>query len=311
MSETISTNLFPVLIVFGSFLSLLEYFLMPFFSKKMKSLNFVSIDKHKINKPKMSKAGIFLYTFILIFLGFASWLTKNVGIIYVIVITSLFTLLGILDDITPISKYTKIFLTGIICGIALFFVESFNFNVLFDLLCMMIVANIFNVFAGLNGLEIGVSTIISLFFGFSLLMMNNVQIGYIVLAFSLILISFLMYNKYPASIFPGNAGTMAIGGFFASLCFYYDLYLILIPFLSLHIFDCFLKFFPGGLFSSSEKKPTIILKDGKLKPRKDYLSVVRLILSIKPMSEKDIVNLIWFFELLIGLIIIFPLKVII
>ena len=77
-------------------------------------------------------------------------------------------------------------------------------------------------------------------------------------------------------------------------------FLLLIPLLSLYILDIVLKGWSAGYFSRSEKVPTRLNMDGTLDPRGDYLSLTRLILRFKRLTEKRLVTLVWKLEIAVG-----------
>jgi UDP-N-acetylglucosamine--dolichyl-phosphate N-acetylglucosaminephosphotransferase len=153
--------------------------------------------------------------------------------------------------------------------------------------------NLFNTFAGFNGLEMGCSALISFFFSVVCFMTGNIMPFYISLGLSAILFSFLLHNKYPARIFPGNVGTLTVGGILAGVCLYYNLYGLIIPLMVLHIADLSLKAASAGFLSSSDFGRTRVGKDGILIPRRDYLSLAKVVLRARPMGERNLVLFFW------------------
>jgi len=292
-----------LMILLAVSISIITYLSVSLIRKILKKYRIVSPDLHKQNKPKIPKCGG-----IALAIGFSLLLisifiiTKEIQILYILTISLLFGFLGFIDDLIELGKYEKLFCTMLISIFASLSLGLSGISLFLGVLFFIAISNIFNIFAGLNGLEIGSSTIISFFFMTILFIFGYYFSGFIVFGIFLILLSFLFYNKYPARIFPGNIGTLLIGGFFASFTLYYNLYFFLLPLLSLHIIDCLLKGFSAGYFSSSEKKPTKVLRNGMLKPEKDFLSFVRLLLRIKPMDEKQTVRTIWFFEVIVGVL---------
>lgn len=296
--ETFQAELMILLAVFTS---LVTYLSVPLIKKILKRYKIVITDLHKRNKPKIPNCGgIALAIGFSLFLTPIFVITKEVQVLYILTISLLFGFLGLIDDLIELGKYEKLFCTVLISIFAALSLGLSGIGLLLSIPFFIAISNIFNIFAGLNGLEIGSSTIISFFFMFYLFIFGYYFSGFIIFGIFLILLSFLFYNKYPARIFPGNIGTLLIGGFFASFTLYYNLYYFLIPLLSLHIIDCLLKGFSAGYFSFSEKKPTKVLKSGILKPEKDFLSFVRLLLRIKPMNEKQTVRVIWILEIIVG-----------
>jgi hypothetical protein len=46
------------------------------------------------------------------------------------------------------------------------------------------------------------------------------------------------------------------------------------------------------------------MRNGILQPRDDFLSVIRLALKIRPMTEKRTVGVLWFIEVVIGMVVV-------
>ncbi|MFB0544600.1 MAG: multidrug transporter [Asgard group archaeon] len=292
-----------IIILVATAISSLTYFLTPIFGKMLKKHGIVGIDLHKVKKTLIPECGgIVLGVGFVLFLSFLFVLTGRFQILYILTISLLFGLLGFIDDMVRLGKYEKLFCSILISTFTVSFLGLSGVALILGILFVIATANIFNLFAGLNGLEVGSSTIISFFFMTSLFILGDLIPGFITLGVFLILFSFLLHNKYPAKIFPGNVGTLLIGGFFASFTLYYNMYLILIPLLTLHIINSLLKGYSAGYFSFSEKKPTKVLKNGILKPRDDFLSFVRLLLKFRPMKELEIVRIIWAIQTAVGVL---------
>ena len=206
-------------------------------------------------------------------------------------------LMGILDHYRPLTPREKILGLG---GIGLlFYAQPGGHGILFLLLIpllFMAVCNFTNMLAGLNGLEIGVGAIASA--GIALAAYLTASWTALVIAASMAasLFAFLIYNRYPARVFPGDVGTLIIGAALFSAVYIGELYLagaiILLPYLV----DAGLKFVSAGVMSRHGQKPTLV-KNGKLYPPPGgNLSLVRLLLRVRPMGEREVVALIWGIE---------------
>jgi len=292
-----------IVAVVAILVSFFVYILTSSFRKILKKYGVIGTDVHKQNKPKVPESGgIVLAIGFTIFLAFMFLLTHEVKLLYILVTSLLFGFFGFLDDLIKFGKYEKLIFSILISALVLLFSNVYGIKLLLGIPFLIAFTNVFNIFAGLNGLEIGNSTIISFFFMICLFTLGNDMLAFTNFGIFLILLAFLLHNKYPAKIFLGNAGTLLVGSFFASLTLQYDLYFILIPLVSLHIIDCILKGWSAGYFSSSEKKPTKVLKNGILQPRDDFLSFIRLLLRIKPMKEPETVKLIWLLQIIVGVL---------
>lgn len=73
-------------------------------------------------------------------------------------------------------------------------------------------ANSVNLTDGLDGLATGVSFMVTAFFALVSLFLNNGAYAIFSAAFTGALLGFLRYNRYPAEIFMGDTGSLAIGG---------------------------------------------------------------------------------------------------
>lgn len=87
--------------------------------------------------------------------------------------------------------------------------------------------NSVNLTDGLDGLSSGVTISVAFFFGLAAKLMGEVEISHF--AFILLggLLGFLLYNKYPAKVFMGDTGSLALGGAIAGLAVLLGLPLLL------------------------------------------------------------------------------------
>jgi len=76
-------------------------------------------------------------------------------------------------------------------------------------------ANGANFTDGLDGLASGVTLLVSLFFVYAAFLADSV-LGYSLAAASGALLGFLLFNSYPARVFMGDTGSLALGGFVAA-----------------------------------------------------------------------------------------------
>ena len=101
------------------------------------------------------------------------------------------------------------------------FLGEIDFGILYPLLIIPIgivgASNGFNMLAGYNGLEAGMGSIIISVLGFVALKSGNLWIALITFASVFSLLGFLLYNWYPAKVFPGNSLTYTIGTLIAVL----------------------------------------------------------------------------------------------
>jgi len=96
---------------------------------------------------------------------------------------------------------------------------SVNFLLFYPLLIVPVgvvgAANGFNMLAGYNGIEAGMGVIIFTTFGVTGLIIENYWISLIAFIVSASLLAFLLFNWYPAKVFPGNSFSYSIGSLIA------------------------------------------------------------------------------------------------
>lgn len=87
--------------------------------------------------------------------------------------------------------------------------------------------NSVNLTDGLDGLSSGVTIICMAFFGIVAYKLQNIGIALFCLIFVGALIGYLFYNKYPAKVFMGDTGSLALGGAVSAIAILLNLPLIL------------------------------------------------------------------------------------
>lgn len=102
------------------------------------------------------------------------------------------------------------------------------FIIPFIIVFYVAVTNSVNLTDGLDGLAGGVSFVYLLVFGIILAILSGFY-NYAIISFALAgaILGFLLFNGFPAKIFMGDTGSLALGGAIASLCVFSGLELIL------------------------------------------------------------------------------------
>ena len=208
------------------------------------------VDKHagKSGTPTMGGL-IFIFA---IMISSVFFLQGQIGGAYVALATMLgYGLLGFLDDFIKVKKhkneglkpYQKIIGQGSIAIIVAVFVylnigstlDLFGlklnlgfFIIPFIIIFYLAVTNAVNLLDGLDGLASGVSGAYLLFFGVILALLGYES--YALFSFALVgaLIGFILFNCFPAKIFMGDTGSLALGGIIATLAVFSGLELILV-----------------------------------------------------------------------------------
>ena len=170
--------------------------------------------------------------------------------ILILLITLGYGLLGFLDDFIKIKyhkneglkPYQKIIGQVSLASIVAVFVyfnigSSLNlfgleldiglFIIPFVIFFFVAVTNAVNLTDGLDGLAGGVSFVYLLFFGVIIALVSDFNFALIAFALAGALLGFLLFNCYPAKIFMGDTGSLALGGAIASLAVFSRLELIM------------------------------------------------------------------------------------
>ncbi len=141
------------------------------------------------------------------------------------------TVIGILDDLIRIRQTIKaalpIFaslpLVAVAAGypyISLPVLGQLYLPVIYPLLlipiAVTVVSNLTNMLAGFNGLESGMGLMACLSLGIIALNRGCFDAAVLLLSMSGALFAFLLFNKYPARILPGDVGTLSIGACISS-----------------------------------------------------------------------------------------------
>ncbi len=217
----------------------------PYWIRRARMAQLVGIDMHKLDKRRVAEiggvpvligflAGVFVYIGIITFyFQVAKDNYQTLAILTTILITSM---IGLIDDILGwkigLRQWQKPVLTFFASipmivmnagssdvGLPLFGIVDLSYLYTFLMVPLGIVgaANGFNMIGGYNGLEAGMGTIILSAIG--LIAYSSGKGGLAIIAFSMVtaIAAFLVYNKYPARIFPGNTFTYMVGTLIACL----------------------------------------------------------------------------------------------
>lgn len=96
-----------------------------------------------------------------------------------------------------------------------FLKEYISFGILYIPFIIFVVVgtvNSVNLTDGLDGLSSGVTIIVLLFFTIVSYKMENLELGLFSISLVGALLGFLYFNKYPAKVFMGDTGSLALGG---------------------------------------------------------------------------------------------------
>ncbi|MBO8174522.1 MAG: UDP-N-acetylglucosamine--dolichyl-phosphate N-acetylglucosaminephosphotransferase [Thermococcus sp.] len=290
------------LVFIGLSLSLV---LTPYVADLMKKAGIVGKDIHKLHKPEVAEMGGVV---ILISLPLALIPTLDNTLSKVMLIFLLFGLVGILDDLTNLRQSHKVLLSLLVSlpvlsldiskelNLLIFTINLKTLYYLFAVLFLTGSANLVNMLAGFNGLEVGTSAIALLFLG--LITSSNAQI----LAFVSfgVALGFLWWNRYPARVFPGDTGTLSLGALIGLVGILGKVEVFAAILLVPHALDFLLK--TKIRFKGRPLGRTEILEDGTLKAP-PYLSFLGLIMRVKRVREYELVAIVWAIEVTLGFVV--------
>ncbi|WP_297514549.1 glycosyltransferase 4 family protein [Thermococcus sp.] len=267
----------------------------------MRKAGIVGRDIHKLEMPEVPEMG-----------GIA--IVMTVGVLGALVkpealpVFLLFGLVGIIDDLTALRQSHKVILS-LLVSIPVAFLDvgrgvdlfgyNLNLGILYPVFAVLFItgsANLVNMLAGFNGLEVGTSAIA---LGFLALMTDGTARGLALIGLGASL-GFLWWNKYPARVFPGDTGTLSLGALIGlvGILGKVEVYtaILLIP----HFLDFMIKAL-SVRFGVRKHGRTEVMPDGTLKAP-PYPSFLGTIMRRARVTEPKLVAIVWGIEFTLGLL---------
>ena len=223
--------------------------IMPKAIQMLREVGMVGIDVHKRGKPEVPKGGGFLVLFaivfgILIVMGIATFQEQaevREGLLAALVSILIAGLIGSLDDIFDFKNRTKVILP-MVASIPMIavsvgnptmtipFIGTINFGPFYALLIvplmMTFIVDSTNMYGGMNGLEAGLSSInssaivlyvlISPYVDSHMITTAQTDAGMVAASLFGASIAFLIFNRFPAKVFPGDIGRLPLGAAMAA-----------------------------------------------------------------------------------------------
>ncbi|MFW9805441.1 MAG: hypothetical protein ACFFFK_01770 [Candidatus Thorarchaeota archaeon] len=242
------TILIPYLIAMTAAFMVVILF-MPKTIQMLREAGMIGTDIHKREKPEIPKGGGFLVLFAIVFgilvvMGittFQEHAEVREGLLAALVSILIAGFIGSLDDIFDFKNRTKVVLpmvasipmVAVSVGnptMSIPFIGTINFGPFYALLIvplmMTFIVDSTNMYGGMNGLEAGLSSINSSAIVFYILvspyvdghMITTAQTDAGMVAASLFgaSIAFLIFNRFPAKVFPGDIGRLPLGAAMAA-----------------------------------------------------------------------------------------------
>jgi len=257
----------------------------------------VGLDLHKEGRVLVAEMGglsIFYSLLVVLVYHYLLGYHELLGVVFGVYMIGT---LGIVDwwrRLSPLQKITSFSAVGVFVGFATGLrapLVLLGYGLLF-----MAAVNFTNMLAGFNGLEIGVGAIAALGLAGASYLKGAGASLVLSTALAGALLGFLYYNRYPATVFPGDVGTLVIGATLLPAIALGRLYIPGILVFTPYALDALLKLFTAGVMTRESQSPTSV-RDGKLyMPEGSNLSLPRLFLSRRPMSERDVVLSVWAVE---------------
>ena len=304
---------------FGSLV--LSTVLTPLFAKIMVKLGKIGTDVHKPHKPKIPESvGISVALTIILSLLFAliftynenSVLTLRLTIILVVVTGTL--IIGIIDDFYRLSAILKpvllvivaipiiLFPSALEVNLAAPIIGSIRLPIIYPVIALLVVsitANSSNMIDVLNGSMSGSFIIVGITAFLCSFIIPLPEESVLIARFlSLVLVGSLLgfwfFNKYPARVFSGDAGSLVIGATVGLIAIYGELEFVLIVAILALIMNSFsILSSIGGLVEGRKiKHRAVTVEDGIISASKERgapITLVRLLTARKPKAEKELV----------------------
>lgn len=229
-----------VYLIFGLFSFAVTFFFTKILVPRLKRFNIIGRDVNKPSRPEVAEMGgiaiVAGFTAgVLLAIFFNTFLDFEFNLVYILaaVITVLsISFIGVVDDLLDVPQYVKAFLPLFAAvplvavsaagstSIGIPFIGEIDLGILYVVVIIPIgvavASNLSNMFAGFNGLEAGVGSVI--FAAMALLAISHGSAEMAILFVPILgaLLAFLLYNWHPAKVFPGDVGNLTIGAVLAS-----------------------------------------------------------------------------------------------
>ena len=274
-------NIMLLIPILAGFLLTVE--LMPFWIRKAWKIGLVWEDMNKFNKPKVAGSGGLVVVMgfilsILVYIAIKTFYFQSMeNVVEIFALTTAILLIsgtGLVDDLLGwhhggLSKKFRIVIcifasiplivvNAGVSEISLPILGNVDLGLLYPLFLIPLgitgAATTFNFLAGFNGLEAGQGIIMLSGLGIVTYFTGNSWLSLICLMMIACLLAFLIFNKFPARVFPGNSITYAVGGLIACIAILGNIEKIAVFFFALYIAETILKS-RGGLKKQSFGKP--------------------------------------------------------
>ena len=303
MEQLIIPAIIAIVVAFFS-----VYGLTPLVIRALEKRNITVVDANKKEKTMVARPGglsiivgielslIILYVFF------------PISEILAVILTTFFAfIVGLIDDRKTMGGWFKP-LALAFCAAPILLLGAYDSNLNFPLFgsvkipllymalvvfMIPIMGNTINSIDVLNGVASGFTTIASFALSICLFILQNYEVGIVCLCLAFSSLAFYKYHKFPSKIFPGDSGAITFGAAYGGIAIIGGVEVIA----AIAILPAIINSF---LFLSSVKKivehreiknPVTHTDDWKLKSTTETrapITLVRLLIAKKPLSEKQI-----------------------
>jgi len=289
------------------------YLTIPPLSSWLKRRGIVGTDVHKPDKPKVPEmCGLAVIAGVTVAgLLSSALLDRHSREIAAFLGTVLIAgAIGVIDDLRPLSPRLKPILTAVAAAPILLLatynphpvfplIGTLRLTILYPFLILLAIAvpaNAVNMLDVFNGSMSGTLSIVTLGLGLVLALSGNATATSLALALFGSLLAFYLFNRYPARVFGGDAGSLAVGAAVGALSVIGSIEAVTIAALAPYIMNAFYGLASiGRLYERREIKsrPVRLRSDGMLEATTDRnapVTLTRLILAEGPMREQQVVR---------------------
>jgi UDP-N-acetylglucosamine--dolichyl-phosphate N-acetylglucosaminephosphotransferase len=218
--------------------------------------------------------------------------------------------IGFIDDLRPLSARIKPLLTAVACVPILLlgtydpypmipFVGPVRLTIIYPVLipvALAVTSNAVNMMDVMNGAMPGTVSVISVAVAAILLFSGREGTAGLAVGLLGVALAFYWFNRYPAKVFDGDTGSLAVGAALGSLAILGRIEVVMVVALIPYIMNAFYGLASvGRLYERREirQRPTILLENGNLQASSEGnapITLARLILAAGPLGEQKIVR---------------------
>jgi UDP-N-acetylglucosamine--dolichyl-phosphate N-acetylglucosaminephosphotransferase len=310
----------------------------------LRAAGVVSMDLHKKNKPVLPASGgvcvaAGIIAGLLVYVGIKTFVygAQSVLLVLLAIISGVLivTFTGFLDDLNVklrgvrtkdginlkvgISQWIKPLLTvpaaiplmAVNAGytnITLPLFGAVDLGIIYPLLFIPIgfvgAANMVNMLGGFNGAEAGMGVVYCLTLGLFAFMLSNEIVALLFYATAASLLAFLVYNRYPARILPGDSLTYLLGSVVAAGVIVANMERVGLIVMTPFILQGILKFYSRWKMGRYASDIGLLQKDGTIKSKYDkkIYSWTHLIMRFGKPTEKRIIWFLVFIQIIFSAI---------